>query len=244
MKKIALILLSLVLSNFAFADGHGHGNEFPFKYFLHNDITTDDAQATLAGMRAFVESGVLKDRGVAAGVYAYNAGGGLGASHMTMFAYPSADSLPGADIFQASEAHIAYQVAMQGAGNKTVHSTLYKSVKEYVPADAGGKYKVFLNMFLSVSDPATYASTWLKLMEDIGASDAYGIREVVAGDTEGVTHYLWIGFESMADLAKGMDEMYASDEVAAARETFEGIREIKRTAILTSGYESITETIE
>ena len=45
---------------------------------------------------------------------------------------------------------------------------LYKSVKEYVPADAGGKYKVFLNMFLSVSDPATYASTWLKLMKDIG----------------------------------------------------------------------------
>ena len=99
-------------------------------------------------------------------------------------------------------------------------------------------------MFLSVSDPATYASTWLKLMEDIGASDAYGIREVVAGDTEGVTHYLWIGFESMADLAKGMDQMYASDEVAGARETFAGIREIKRTAILTSGYESITETME
>ena len=67
MKKIALILLSLVLSNFAFADGHGHGNEFPFKYFLHNDITTDDAQATLAGTRAFVESGVFKDRGVAVG---------------------------------------------------------------------------------------------------------------------------------------------------------------------------------
>ena len=42
-------------------------------------------------------------------------------------------------------------------------------------------------------------------MEDIGASDAYGIREVVAGDTEGVNHYLWIGSESMADLAKGMD---------------------------------------
>ena len=163
---------------------------------------------------------------------------------MTMFAYPSADSLPGAEIFQASDAHIAYQAAMQGAGNKTVHSTLYKSVKEYVPADAGGKYKVFLNMFLSVSDPATYASTWLKLMEDIGASDAYGIREVVAGDTEGVTHYLWIGFESMADLAKGMDQMYASEEAAAARETFAGIREIKRTAILTSGYESITETME
>ena len=142
MKKIALILLSLVVSNFAFADGHGYGNEFPFKYFLHNDITTDDAQATLAGTRAFVESGVFKDRGVAVGVYAYNAGGGLGASHMTMFAYPNADSLPGADLFQASDAHIAYQAAMQGAGNKTVHSTLYKSVKEYVPADAGGKYKV------------------------------------------------------------------------------------------------------
>ena len=99
-------------------------------------------------------------------------------------------------------------------------------------------------MILSVSDPATYASTWLKLMEDIGASDAYGIREVVAGDTEGVTHHLWIGFESMADLAKGMDQMYASEEVAAARETFAGIREIKRTAILTAGYESITETME
>ena len=99
-------------------------------------------------------------------------------------------------------------------------------------------------MFLSVSDPATYTSTWLKLMEDIGASDAYGTREVVAGDTEGVTHYLWIGFESMADLAKGMDQMYASDELAEARETFAGIREIKRTAILTSGYESITETME
>ena len=244
MKKVALILLSMVLANFAFADGHGHGNEFPFKYFLHNDITTDDAQGTLAGTRAFVESGVFKDRGVAVGVYAYNVGGGLGASHMTMFAYPSADSLPGADLFQASEAHIAYQEAMQGAGNKTVHSTLYKSVKEYVPADAGGKYKVFLNMFLSVSDPATYASTWLKLMKDIGASDAYGIREVVAGDTEGVTHYLWIGFESMADLAKGMDEMYASKEAAAAMDTFAGIREIKRTAILTAGYESITETME
>ena len=229
-----------MFSNFALADGHGHGNEFPFKYFLHNDITTDDAQATLAGTRAFVESGVFKDRGVAVGVYAYNAGGGLGASHMTMFAYPSADSLPGADLFQASDAHIAYQAA----GNKTVHSKLYKSVKEYVPADAGGKYRVLLNMFLSVSDPATYASTWLKLMEDIGASDAYGIREVVAGDTEGVTHYLWIGFESMADLAKGMDQMYASDELAEARETFAGIREIKRTAILTSGYESITETME
>ena len=68
-------------------------------------------------------------------------------------------------------------------------------------------------------------------MKDIGASDAYGIREVVASDTEGVTHYLWIGFESMADLAKGMDEMYASKEAAAAMETFAGIREIKRTAI-------------
>ena len=169
MKKIALILLSLMFSNFALADGHGHGNEFPFKYFLHNDITTDDAQATLAGTRAFVESGVFKDRGVAVGVYAYNAGGGLGASHMTMFAYPSR-FLAGRRSFPGSEAHIAYQEAMQRAGNKTVHSTLYKSVKEYVPADAGGKYKVFLNMFLSVSDPATYASTWLKLMKDIGAS--------------------------------------------------------------------------
>ena len=99
-------------------------------------------------------------------------------------------------------------------------------------------------MFLSVSDPATYVPTWLKLMEDIGASDAYGIREVVAGDTEGVTHHLWIGFESMADLAKGMDQMYASEEAAAARETFAGIREIKHTAILTAGYESITETME
>ena len=54
MKKVALILLSMVLANFAFADGHGHGNEFPFKYFLHNDITTDDAQGSLAGTRAFV----------------------------------------------------------------------------------------------------------------------------------------------------------------------------------------------
>ena len=81
-------------------------------------------------------------------------------------------------------------------------------------------------------------------MEDIGASDAYGIREVVAGDTEGVTHYLWIGFESMADLAKGTDQINASEELAEARETFAGIREIKRTAILTAGYESITETME
>ena len=48
----------------------------------------------------------------------------------------------------------------------------------------------------------------------------------------------------MADLAKGMDQMYASEEAAAARETFAGIREIKRTAILTAGYESITETME
>ena len=90
-------------------------------------------------------------------------------------------------------------------------------------------------MFLSVSEPATYALTWLKLMEDIGASDAYGIRELVAGDTGGVTHYLWIGFESMADLAKGMDQTCASEEAAAARETFAGICEIKRTAILTVG---------
>ena len=78
MKKVALVLLSMVLSNFALADGYEHGNEFPFKYFLHNDITTDDAQATLAGTRAFVASGVFKGRGVAVGVYAYNAGGGLG----------------------------------------------------------------------------------------------------------------------------------------------------------------------
>ena len=48
----------------------------------------------------------------------------------------------------------------------------------------------------------------------------------------------------MADLAKGMDEMYASKEAAAAMDTFAGIREIKRTAILTAGYESITETME
>jgi hypothetical protein len=48
----------------------------------------------------------------------------------------------------------------------------------------------------------------------------------------------------MADLAKGMDQMSASEEVAETRETFAGIREIKRTAILTAGYESITETME
>ena len=127
----------MVLSNFALVDSYEHGNEFPFKYFLHNDITTDDAQATLAGTRAFVESGVLKDRGVAVGVYAYNVGGGLGASHLTMFAYPSADSLPGADLFQASDAHIAYQAAMQGAGNKTVHITLYKLRNTFPRTQAG-----------------------------------------------------------------------------------------------------------
>ena len=38
--------------------------------------------------------------------------------------------------------------------------------------------------------------------------------------------------------------MYAPEEAAAARERFAGIREMKRTAILTSGYESITETME
>ena len=130
MKKVALILLSVVLANFAFADGHGHGNEFPFKYFLHNDITTDDAQGTLAGTRAFVESGVFKDRGVAVLVYAYNAGGGLGASHMTMFAYPT--QIPaGRRSFPGPLARIACK-AMQRAGNKTVHGTLWKSVKEYV----------------------------------------------------------------------------------------------------------------
>jgi hypothetical protein len=133
---------------------------------------------------------------------------------------------------------------MQAAGNKTVHSTLYKSVKEYLPADADGKYKVFANYFMSVSDPGTYAATWLKLMEEVGASDAYGIREVVSGDTDGVTHFLWIGFESMADLAKGMDEMLSSKEAVRAMKTFSAIREVKRTAILTSGYESITETMK
>lgn len=59
MKKIASILLSLVLSNFAFADGHGHGNEFPFKYFLHTDITTDDVQATLAGAVSLAKPALL-----------------------------------------------------------------------------------------------------------------------------------------------------------------------------------------
>ena len=48
----------------------------------------------------------------------------------------------------------------------------------------------------------------------------------------------------MSDLAKGMDRVYSSEEAAAAAETFAGIREIKRTAILTSGYESITERME
>lgn len=244
MKKIVLIILSVLLSNAAFADGHGHAEEFPFKYFLHNDIVTDNAQATLDGTRAFVNSGVMSDRGVAVGVYGYNAKGAYPASHMTMFAYPSADALPGAEIFQASDAHIKWQADMQSAGNKTVQSTLYRSVKEFLPADAGGKYKVFMNYFLSVSDPEAYASTWLKLMKDSGVTEAYGIREVVAGDTEGVTHFLWVGFESMADLAKGIDELLSSEAAAKAMETFSGIREVKRTAILTSGYESITETME
>lgn len=240
MRQTVIIFLSLLMSNAVFAEA----NEFPFKYFLHNDITTNDAQATVAATREFVESGAMRDRGVSVGLYAYNAAGALGASHMTMFAYPSAESLPGADLFQASDAHIAYQAAMQAAGNKTVHSTLYKSVKEYLPADADGKYKVFANYFMSVSDPGTYAATWLKLMEEVGASDAYGIREVVSGDTDGVTHFLWIGFESMADLAKGMDEMLSSKEAVRAMKTFSAIREVKRTAILTSGYESITETMK
>jgi hypothetical protein len=244
MKKVTLLLVTLLAANMAIADGHGHDNEFPFKYFLHNDLTTENAQATLAGTRAFVETGVMSDRGVAVGLYAYNAAGAHPASHMTMFAYPSADALPGADLFQGSDAHMQYQSAMQGAGNQTVHSVLYKSVKEILPGDAGGKFKVFVNYYLSVSDPETYAATWLKLMKDVGVSDAYGIRQVVAGDSEGVTHYLWIGFESMADLARGMDSLYTSDETAAAMETFAGIRQIKRTAILTSAYESITDTIE
>ena len=244
MKKITLLLVALLFSNVSCADGHGHADEFPFEYFLHTDITTADAPATVAGTRDFVESGVMDDRGVAVGVYGYNAAGGLGATHMTMFAYPSADSLPGADVFQASDAHIKWQATMQGAGNKTVHSTLYRSVKEYVPADAGGKYKVFMNVYLAASDPAAYAATWLKLMEDVSVSDAYGIREVVAGDTTGVTHFIWIGFESMAALASGMADMRAKPETVAALEKFASIREVKRTAVLTAAYESITETME
>lgn len=123
MKKVTLLLATLLAANMAIADGHGHGhghghdNEFPFKYFLHNDLTTENAQATLAGTRAFVETGVMSDRGVAVGLYAYSAAGAHAASHMTMFAYPSADALPGPDLFQGSDAHIQYQSAMRGAGN-------------------------------------------------------------------------------------------------------------------------------
>ena len=103
---------------------------------------------------------------------------------------------------------------------------------------------MFSNYFLSISDPDAYIETWVGLMKELKVTEAFGVREVVAGDTDGVTHMLWIGFESMTDLVNGMETMYSSPKTAAALKKFADIREIKRTAVATTAIENVTALME
>ena len=242
MKKFLFGLTVFALSAVSNA-GH-HENAFPFKYFLHNDVFTTQAPDVIEATEKFIESGVLNERGVAMGLYSFNAVGRHGASHAMIFNYPNAESLPSPTLLNSGKEHIAFSRAMRKAGNVTIQSTLYKAVKEFVPADAGGKYKVFSNYFLSISDPDTYIETWVGLMKELKVTEAFGVREVVAGDTDGVTHMLWIGFETMTDLVNGMETMYSSPKTAAALTKFADIREIKRTAIATTAIENVTALME
>ena len=243
MRKLILLGTLSFISVFAIAKHHEQTQDFPFKYFLQNDIYTENPQMFVSTVADFVGSGVLDSRGVALGLYQYNAVGRFGASHVMMFSYPDADSLPSPTLMTTSKAHVAFTQGMSKAGNTPVQSTLYRSVKEVIPADGNTEdIKVFMNYFVKVSDADTYAKIWLDLMKKNG-STAYGLREVISGDTDGVTHMIWMGYGSMAELVKEQERLYASEATQNALIEFAKIREIKRTAVLTVAVESITETI-
>ena len=94
MRKLILLGTLSFISVFAIAKHHEQTQDFPFKYFLQNDIYTENPEMFVSTVADFVGSGVLDSRGVALGLYQYNAVGRFGASHVMMFSYPDADSLP------------------------------------------------------------------------------------------------------------------------------------------------------
>ena len=242
MKGMTFVALALAVfagtSNIGAGAAHHERTEaLPVAYVWHTELKTTRGIALETSTENFIKSGALQARGVGMGLYTVTASGLHPATHVREFYYPNAASLPSPDVMTSTKGHMALREANEEIAGEIVTSTMYKTVMEVIPAESAGEYKVFVSYHMNVSDPANYAPLFEELMKN-SDNEAYGLRQVIAGDTTGETHMAWVGYRSLGDFVLGFDAFLANPKTAAAREKFAAMREVIRTAIVTTVVES------
>jgi len=212
---------------------HHETTEPAIKYVLMQGYAATDAPATAAAAGAFLKSGALASRGVGMGLYSLDAITSHGATVSVEYYYPTSAALPPPSVQTASGPHVDFFDAMRELDNELVFSYFQKTLVEVIPPETVSTNKSFFVYYLSVSDPATYATAWKKLMKTLAkegvAPQAYGLREIMAGGENGETHMVWMGYPSMTALVENYDATAAHPEVAKFQAAMAGKRKVTRT---------------
>jgi hypothetical protein len=215
--------------------GHHETSEPAIQYVLTQGYKAADAPATAAAAGEFLKSGALASRGVGMGLYSLDAVTSHGATVSMEYYYPTAASLPPPSVQTASGPHVDFFGAMRELDNELVFSYLQKTLVEVIPPETVNENKSFYIYYLSVSDPATYAMAWKKLMKTLAkdgvAPKAYGLRSIMAGGENGETHMIWMGYPSMTALVEGFDATNAHPALADFRASMAGKRTVTRTVM-------------